>query len=404
MPIVTLWSPFILTDAGLILRQRAIAGEGTLTFIYAKIGEGVPADPNNIPLMTNLVSPAQEVPVVKSEATGTTHILGVRIDNQSFTDPVLMTELGVFVCLDDEDPIMYGYSYATQGYDSIPAGSTSHYVWTINIDTVISRATSIELSYDGSGTFVTFEDLNVVNLTLQNLIATSMDELKARPGYFNGRGSIDTGIFYEDSAFSIEMEMVEGMLYIDLGSLRLYWCDHGKAKLISPTDTPDWNATSGPGYIAHKPDLPGRNVIRAKINNDFTLTLDDPYASILAMGMAYFTNGTDLGLTSVTISGVTGNQIKNKGSKKQVRIYAQVGIKAGKQGKKTISIYTYNGSSSILLATGQIYATAAGDYTLGTSSIDSLPANGYAYMTVSGAEGDVISNLYNLTFLTVDEI
>ena len=247
-------------------------------------------------------------------------------------------------------------------------------------------------------------EVTIVRGTGAVALTEDLEELKARPGYFNGRGSIDTGIFYEDSVFTIEMEMVDGMFYIDLISLRLYWCTHGKVRLISPTDTPDWNATSGPGYIENKPDLPGRNAIQAKRSEDFVLTFDDPQANILDLSMSYFLNGQDFSLASVTISGVKGNQIKNSGTKKQVRIYAQVTIGAVSPGKKTINIYTYNGSSSTLIATGQLNAPAVGNYSLTTCAVTSLVAGGYVYLNVSGAKGDTVYNPYNLTFLTVDEI
>lgn len=69
--------------------------------------------------------------------------------------PVLMTEIGLFASIGQETPVLYGYTYTTQGYDSIPAGSTSHYIWTVSIDTVISRAQSISFTYDGSGVYIT---------------------------------------------------------------------------------------------------------------------------------------------------------------------------------------------------------------------------------------------------------
>lgn len=153
--VVTQWNPFIITNKGLELRQRSIATGATITFNYAKIGQGVPSNPETIPSMTDIVSAAEQVPVVRSESDGVTHSVGIRIDNADFEQPVLMTEIGLFASIGQETPVLYGYTYATQGYDSIPAGSTSHYVWTVSIDTVISRAQSISFTYDGSGVYVT---------------------------------------------------------------------------------------------------------------------------------------------------------------------------------------------------------------------------------------------------------
>ena len=153
--VVTQWNPFIITNKGLELRQRSIATGATITFNYAKIGQGVPSNPATIPSMTDIISAAEQVPVVRSESDGVTHSVGIRIDNADFEQPVLMTEIGLFASIGQETPLLYGYTYATQGYDSIPAGSTSHYVWTVSIDTVISRAQSISFTYDGSVVYVT---------------------------------------------------------------------------------------------------------------------------------------------------------------------------------------------------------------------------------------------------------
>lgn len=153
--VVTQWNPFIITNKGLELRQRSIATGATITFNYAKIGQGVPSNPATIPSMTDIISAAEQVPVVRSESDGVTHSVGIRIDNADFEQPVLMTEIGLFSSIGQETPVLYGYTYTTQGYDSIPEGSTSHYVWTVSIDTVISRAQSISFTYDGSGVYVT---------------------------------------------------------------------------------------------------------------------------------------------------------------------------------------------------------------------------------------------------------
>lgn len=153
--VVTQWNPFIITNKGLELRQRSIATGATITFNYAKIGQGVPSNPATIPSMTDIISAAEQVPVVRSESDGVTHSVGIRIDNADFEQPVLMTEIGLFASIGQETSVLYGYTYATQGYDSIPAGSTSHYVWTVSIDTVISRAQSISFTYDGSGVYIT---------------------------------------------------------------------------------------------------------------------------------------------------------------------------------------------------------------------------------------------------------
>lgn len=158
--IITLWSQFYLTDTGLRLRQKSIAEGVEIAFTYAKIGQGVPSSPNDVPLMTDIIAAAEEVPVVRSVAEGVTHYVGVRVDNKDFEQPVLMTEIGLFAKIGDDAPVLYGYTYATQGYDSIPAGKVAHYVWTIGIDTVISRSQSITFTYDGSEVYATEDEID----------------------------------------------------------------------------------------------------------------------------------------------------------------------------------------------------------------------------------------------------
>ncbi len=158
--VVTQWNRFSITNKGLEMHQQAIATGATITFNYAKIGQGAPDNTANIPSMTDIVSVVEQVPVVRSVADGVTHCVGIRIDNATFKQPVLMTEIGLFASIGEDTPTLYGYTYATQGYDSIPAGSTSHYVWTVSIDTIISRAQSISFSYDGSKVYATEDEID----------------------------------------------------------------------------------------------------------------------------------------------------------------------------------------------------------------------------------------------------
>ncbi|MCM1167660.1 MAG: hypothetical protein NC401_16810 [Ruminococcus sp.] len=160
--VVTQWNPFIITNKGLELRQRSIATGAPITFNYAKIGQGKPSNPANIPSMTDIVSAAEQVPVVRSVSDGVTHYVGIRIDNVTFKQPVLMTEIGLFASIGGETPVLYGYTYATQGYDSIPAGNISHYIWTVSIDTVISRAQSISFTYDGSKVYASEAEIDAL--------------------------------------------------------------------------------------------------------------------------------------------------------------------------------------------------------------------------------------------------
>ena len=174
----TLWSPFIITNAGIKIRQESVVEGKPITFNYAKIGQGIPTNPANIPLMLDLISPALQVAIVRSDADGETHHIGIRIDNESLTQSILMTEVGLYASIDGKAPILYGYGYATQGYDSIPPGNVSHYVWTIEIDTVLSRSQNIVFNYDASNIYVTAKDVENGLKELKGQLTDLVDDHK----------------------------------------------------------------------------------------------------------------------------------------------------------------------------------------------------------------------------------
>ena len=174
----TLWSPFIITNAGIKIRQESVVEGKPITFNYAKIGQGIPTNPANIPLMPELISPALQVAIVRSDADEETHHIGIRIDNESLTQSILMTEVGLYVSIDGKAPILYGYGYATQGYDSIPPGNVSHYVWTIEIDTVLSRSQNIVFNYDASNIYVTAKDVENGLKELKGQLTDFVDDHK----------------------------------------------------------------------------------------------------------------------------------------------------------------------------------------------------------------------------------
>ena len=175
--VITKWSDFIIVDNGLALRQQAVATGYQVAFVFAEIGEGIPSDPSDIPLMTSLVQFAQRAVVLPSSSTGSTHHLNVRIDNTDYPTAVLMREMAVYAKLIPPNnpgnivagsqtpveflaPTLYGYAYTIQGFESIPAGSEFHRIWTVGIDTKLSRSTSVVIIYDGSTVFVTHDDLD----------------------------------------------------------------------------------------------------------------------------------------------------------------------------------------------------------------------------------------------------
>ncbi|MDL2288760.1 hypothetical protein LJC32_05220 [Oscillospiraceae bacterium OttesenSCG-928-F05] len=121
--------------------------------------------------------------MVRSLATGPTHHVDVQIDNMDFQNAIAMREMAVYAqivtpdegdpALDDPDviafltPTFYGYSYCTSGYESIAAGSEFHRIWTIGVDTQISRSSSVTIVYDGSGVYATFDSLEPVQEMVQ---------------------------------------------------------------------------------------------------------------------------------------------------------------------------------------------------------------------------------------------
>lgn len=191
--VITKWSEFYLTEKGLEMRQKVIAEGVVPRFVYAKIGEGVPAIPANIPLMTDLVSPSEQVAVTRSYAVQKTHYLDVYIDNKDFQQEIFMREIGVFAKLADSDEvILYGYSYTLQGYEPIPTGDTFHRTWRIGANTGISRSSNIVIVYDGSQVYVTVEEFDATQPTQE--IATVVHNLGEFPGFALYAGSNAAGV------------------------------------------------------------------------------------------------------------------------------------------------------------------------------------------------------------------
>ena len=186
------WSPYYITDAGRALRQLSIAEGKQMVFIRAVIGTGKPADPATIDEMSGLVAFAKDVIIKRSYAIEANHLIIVRVDNSGYTQDVLMTEIGVYAKIDDQEDnqaILYGYAYSLDGYVLIPAqtSNTNRKIYEITLDTYLSRSSDIQIVFDSSTIFVSHADLDdaveSIDATIENLDASQIGlELEAFPG------------------------------------------------------------------------------------------------------------------------------------------------------------------------------------------------------------------------------
>lgn len=198
--VITQWSEFFISDMGLALRQAAFAHGLRPAFIYAEIGEGVPPDPSEIPLMTALALPARDekgatikAPVKRSLSIGSTHHVDIVIDNKDYKTAIIMREIALYAMLENpnpdepEDPdlavffkpVLYGYSYTLKGYESIPTGKEFHRIWTIGADVAIARSKEISIIYDGSTIYVSHEDIDDITKMVQDSYDASQKALAA---------------------------------------------------------------------------------------------------------------------------------------------------------------------------------------------------------------------------------
>jgi len=176
---ITAWSDFIITDNGLALRQKAIALGLQVRFVYAEVGEGVPSDPSLIPIMTSLVMFKERAGVSRTVSDGATHHVDIVVDNREFAAGFPMREIGLYAeivpPLDPEHhayldpdlpaffvPNLYGYSYTTSGYESVPKGEDQHRLWTIGAETLISRGEPIVIVYDASSVYVNANQFDMI--------------------------------------------------------------------------------------------------------------------------------------------------------------------------------------------------------------------------------------------------
>jgi len=179
MSTITKWSDFIITNSGLALRQKAIALGLQVRFVYAEVGEGVPADPSLIPIMTSLVLFKERAGIARSASGEATHHVDIIVDNLRFEESFPMREQAVYArieqpedpestaLLDPElegffEPVLYGYAYTLNGYESVPAGKQQHRLWTIGVDTLISRSMEITIVYDGSNVYVNNDQIDPI--------------------------------------------------------------------------------------------------------------------------------------------------------------------------------------------------------------------------------------------------
>lgn len=164
---------FEITENGMALRQRAIAGGKKdealkVDFTRGVIGQGRPEPGTDIYYMSELVNPAADVPIKESYAKSNSHIMVVVIDGLKLDDDILMTEIGIYCRLIDavtgaeiHPEILYGYTF-TNKYDFIPAGSDYNLHREIAFNTVLSRAGKFEIVFDKTMVYVTHRDLEEI--------------------------------------------------------------------------------------------------------------------------------------------------------------------------------------------------------------------------------------------------
>jgi len=157
------YQAFELTEKGLKLRQRAIAEGFNVHFTRGEIGEGRPQEGEEVHFLEGLINPVLDVPIKESMAEHVNHIMTIIIDNTKLEKDVLMTEIGIYAKLVDNETgeeiigeILYGYTF-TNTYDYIPVSEIHFIHREISFNTVLSRDGTFKIVFDKSRVYVTRE-------------------------------------------------------------------------------------------------------------------------------------------------------------------------------------------------------------------------------------------------------
>jgi hypothetical protein len=193
------YNAFELTQQGLELRQRAIAEGLSVHFTKGAVGEGRPAQGEEIRLLEDLITPVLDVPIKESLAEHVNHIMTIVIDNTELQQDLLMTEIGIYAKLVNSETgeevipeILYGYTF-TDGYDYIPV-ATIHFIHReISFNTVLSQDGTFEIVFDKSRVYVTREEFDIAMRGLENRLNDARlklsDEIDSDSGVNDGVAS-----------------------------------------------------------------------------------------------------------------------------------------------------------------------------------------------------------------------
>lgn len=161
------WSALKITDAGIALRQRAIANGERIRFTRAWIGTGKPAADQSPYTITAPIEPVMEMKVRSSLHKDEHHWIIILIDNRDMDKEIFMREATIHAEIVDsgESEIVYGYAYAEHGAEAIPSGKGQHRIWEMYFNTRISRSEQVEILYDGSIIYATRDDIEQIHPT-----------------------------------------------------------------------------------------------------------------------------------------------------------------------------------------------------------------------------------------------
>lgn len=133
----------IVTSGGKSIYAKAIAGK-TIKFTKAMVGTGKANSQEEAEALTALKSPNLTGAItIDATSKAGVAIVTISIDNSTITDPLEISEVGLF-CKDPDTnrEVMYSYCYAPKDKDVIPAITDGETVWKMQLQVYISNAAS----------------------------------------------------------------------------------------------------------------------------------------------------------------------------------------------------------------------------------------------------------------------
>lgn len=142
---------FYTTQAGTRIVADAIQNNQTVTFVRGQIGTGQPSSADDVPLMTQLVTPKYDMKVQKVGPNVSfppaTFGIDLIIDSRQVAETTQMTEIGLFaqVGSDTSTETLFAYGYSTTPEELI-SGSELTYQSHRLIDTLISTTANVTVN------------------------------------------------------------------------------------------------------------------------------------------------------------------------------------------------------------------------------------------------------------------